>query len=303
MRGAVVTGAGGFIGRALVAELAAQGIPVLAVARNRERVPAGPLIRQVTLDLSRLSRLPQAGGGAWDCFYHLAWAGTAGEDRNQLALQLRNIEYTVQAVQAAADLECGTFIGAGSIMENEVLAASAAHGRRPGPGHAYASAKVAAHLLSEAAAGERKLNHIWPIVTNAYGEGESSPRFLNATLRKILRKEPLRFTEAVHWYDFIHVRDVARALRLLGEKGRPFCQYVVGSGTARPLRDYITELVACADPEARFSFGEVPFEGIALPPSAFDTAPLCRDTGFVPEISFEQGVRRTMAWLAQAEEV
>ncbi|HML47739.1 MAG TPA: NAD(P)-dependent oxidoreductase [Clostridia bacterium] len=303
MRGAVVMGASGFIGRALTAELSAQGIPVLAVVRPNGGEIVHSSIRRVVLDLSRLRELPQRADGEWDCFYHLAWAGTAGESRGQIDLQLRNVEYTVHAVHAAADMGCKTFVGAGSIMEKEALASSEENGKRPGAGHAYASAKLAARLMSEAAAQERKLAHIWPILTNAYGEGESSPRFLNATLRKVLRKEPLRFTKATQAYDFIHVCDVARALRLLGERGKPFCQYVVGSGQARPLRDYILEMLALVAPHAPYSFGDVPFEGIELPLSAFDTAPLRRDTGFCPEIPFEQGVRRTMAWLERTDEV
>ena len=297
MRGAIVTGANGFLGSALVAELRTHDVRVLAVARSHGRLPEDSGIERLTLELSHLDMLPSLTPSPWDTFYHLAWAGTAGELRKDVALQLRNAQATVRAVQAAKALGCDRFIGAGSIMEKEVLAASAEPGLRPGAGHIYSAAKLAAHQMSECAAAELGLCHIWPILTNAYGEGETSPRLLNTTIRSLLRGEALHFTDGAQHYDFIHVQDAAKALRLLGERGKPFREYVIGSGNARPLREFLLELRAVLSPEKEFVFGDLPFEGVSLPLDCFSIAPLSRDTGFVPEISFAQGVRQTMNWM------
>lgn len=297
MRSAVVTGANGFLGSALVAELRRHGVRVLAVARSHSRLPEDPGTQRLTLALSQLDALASLAEPRWDTFYHLAWEGAAGEARTDVALQLRGAQAAAQAVRAAKALGCGTFIGAGSIMEKELLAASAEPGLRPGPGHIYAAAKLAAHHMSECVAAELGLCHIWPVITNAYGEGEASPRLLNTTIRNIIRGETLRFTSAAQNYDFIHVRDAARAFRLLGEQGKPFREYVIGSGTARPLREFLLELREALAPEKEFVFGGVPFEGVALPLEAFDIGPLRRDTGFEPEIPFSQGILQTMNWM------
>lgn len=297
MKRAVVTGANGFLGRALVAELRAHGIEVLAVARRHDRLLEDTGIERVTLDLSRLDELPSLTEPRWDVFYHLAWEGTAGEARKDAALQLRGAEAAVKAVQAAKALGCSSFVGAGSIMEKEILAVSAEPGLRPGPGYVYSAAKLAAHHMSECAAAELDLCHIWPIITNVYGEGEISPRFLNSTLRKLRQGEDLHFTSAAQNYDFLHVRDAARAFRLLGEKGKPFREYVVGSGGARPLREFLLEMQAVLAPDKEFVFGELPFEGVSLPLEAFDITPMQQDTGFEPEIPFAQGIHRTMEWM------
>jgi nucleoside-diphosphate-sugar epimerase len=45
----------------------------------------------------------------------------------------------------------------------------------------------------------------------------------------------------------------------------------------------------------------VPYTGVHLPPEAFSTQPLREDTGFVPQVSFEEGLRRAMAWLEKEE--
>lgn len=299
MKSAVITGANGFIGRALTEELVRQGVRVLAVARTHAELPEDPNIIPIALDLSELSKLPELTGEQWDVFYHLAWAGTSGEGRKDVEVQLFNVGASVEAVRVAKLLGCSRFIGAGTIMEQELLAASTEPQIRPGGGHIYSAAKLAAHQMSRCMAAELGIYHIWAVITNVYGEGESSPRLLNSTLRKIIQEEELSFTSATQNYDFLHVQDAVRALRLLGKWGIPFSEYTIGSGNARPLKEFIEELCKAVAPCKTPLFGTIPFDGVSLSVDAFDTTLLHNDTGFVPEISFADGVRRTMCWIQQ----
>lgn len=301
MKSAVVTGAGGFLGRALVSELRRHGIRVLAVTRTPGQLSDDPGIIEVTPEDGRFDRLAALADETWEVFYHLAWRGSAGAARRDPDLQLACVLDTAQAVQAAKDLGCGLFIGAGSIMEREIFAACAEPSARPGGAHIYSAAKLAAHQMSRCLASDLGLGHIWAVITNAYGEGEgkNSPRLVNATLRKLLRGETPRFTQATQYYDFLHVEDAARAFRLLGERGKPFHEYTLGSGGARPLRDYLETLCRIATPDIEPVFGALPSGGASLPPEAFDASALMRDTGFLPQISFEEGISRTLAWLKE----
>lgn len=87
------------------------------------------------------------------------------------------------------------------------------------------------------------------MITNAYGVGEFSPRFVNTTLRKIIDGEPLRFTAATQNYDFVYVSDVAKAFYLVAKNGKPFREYMIGSGDAKPLKQFILEMVdSCGSP-------------------------------------------------------
>lgn len=301
MQSAVVTGANGFLGGALVKELRRCGIRVLAVARSHDTLPDDPGIVRVKLDLSRMDQLPSVTQQPWDVFYHFAWGGIAGDSRKDVALHLFNAQATVQAVSAAKAMGCTAFIGAGSIMEKEILAASAQPGLRPYVGHIYSAAKLAAHLMSECEAARLDINHIWPMITNAYGEGEESPRFLNTAIRKLLKGEDLRLTPGEHYYDFIHVSDAAAAFCLLGQYGKPFREYVVGSGTARPQRQYVQELGELIAPQSKLDFGAFPYEGISLSQKAFDISALSQDTGFKPQVGFSRGIRQTSDWIQQTK--
>jgi len=84
--------------------------------------------------------------------------------------------------------------------------------------------------------------------------------------------------------------------RLIAENGKPFHEYLIGSSTARPLKEFLLEMKQSIAPDLDFVFGDIPFTGIDLPLSRFDCGQTERDTGFRAEISFAEGCRRTCEW-------
>ena len=161
--------------------------------------------------------------------------------------------------------------------------------------------KYIAHCMCKSVASNIGIDLLWPMITNAYGVGELSPRFLNTTLRKIIKGEPLRFTSATQNYDFVYVSDVAKAFYLVAKNGKPFYEYMIGSGDAKPLRQFILEMVNSCAPDSVLLFGDVPFTGTNMPLSVFDISDIKADCGFKPEISFAQGAKMTMDWLKTLE--
>jgi nucleoside-diphosphate-sugar epimerase len=97
------------------------------------------------------------------------------------------------------------------------------------------------------------------------------------------------------------VEDTAKALIAIGQRGKPFHSYVIGSGQAAPLRSFIEEMGRVLAPEQELLFGNVPYAGAHLAKDAFSIESLQRDTGFTPQISFEAGLKRTMNWMREAE--
>lgn len=306
MKQAIVTGATGFIGRWLLRALTEDGIETTAVIRvgssKKNILPAGEKLSVVECDMESYSMLPQMLPKQPDCvFYHLAWNGVSGSARGDMEVQFQNIRGSKAAVEAAQALGCVKFIGLGSIMEKEAELAAGADGVQPGIGYIYGEAKHFAHLLTKAAAAQTGIAHLWPLLTNAYGELDDSPRFIHTTLQKILQGEPLTFTAGTQIYDFIHVEDAAKALVAIGKYGRAFSSYLIGGGTPRPLREFVEELGKTVAPERELHFGAIPYSGAQVPVEVFSIDRLTEDTGFRPVISFSEGIVRTFNWMKKAK--
>lgn len=296
MKHVIVTGATGFIGRNLIKEFVENGIAVKAVVREMSAktdfLKEYRSVTPVICPLSEISKLPDMLGivPPDTVFCHLAWEGTAGVKRGDYRLQLRNVEYTVEAVKAAQAMNCEGFIGAGSIMEYESTVAVYNINESPSQANIYSTAKLTAHYMSKIISANSNIRYVWPYITNAYGEEEVSPRFLNTTVRKFLSGESPVFSAATQMYDFIHIHDVARAFYMLCQYGKNGQVYCVGSGSSRPLKAYITKIRDLINPDVLLVFGNKP--GISLDKKCFDTTLLLKDTGFHPQIPFEEGVLR-----------
>lgn len=304
MKKVIISGANGFVGGALVRELLRYDYEIYALDREgcSNNLPQDERVHFVPCELAEMAslkeRLPKQ---TYDMFFHFAWVGSAGPARADTQLQLQNAQWTVDSLRAAKELGCGRFLCAGSIMEHETMAAAYTQGNRPGMGYIYGGGKLIAHVMCMSVAAEIGIDLIWPEITNAYGVGEKSPRMVNTTIQKCIRGEAPQFTAGTQNYDFVYIDDVARAFRLIGEQGKPFHEYLIGSSTARPLKEFLLEMQRAIAPELEFQFGDIPFTGIDLPLSKFDGSQTEADTGFRAEISFGEGCRRTMEWWKSME--
>lgn len=301
MKIAVVTGANGFVGSAVVKELLNNDYKVYAVVRNghADRLQGLDNIEIVNCELSEIDRLPELIYEKCDVFYHFAWSGSAGNERANTRLQLDNVQWSVDCIRVAKTLGCSRFVFAGSIVEKECLAAAYTGGNRPGLGYIYGGGKVAAHILCSSVAVAEGIDLLVGEITNAYGVGEVSPRLVNSTIRKCIAGTSPEFTAGTQNYDFIYIDDLARAFRLIGENGKPFTSYVIGSSHAKPLKEFLLEMQQAVAPDLEFKFGEVPFAGIDLSLSDFACTKTEKDTGFRAQISFAEGCRRTFEWLKE----
>lgn len=300
MKKVIINGANGFVGNAVMKKLLQEGVEVIALGRstNRENIPSN--VRFVPFELEKCSKILELiKDDDVDVFYHFAWKGSAGQARADVSLQLKNAEWTVECLRIAKQLGCKKFVCAGSIMEHETYYASYAQGNKPGLGYIYGSGKLVAHTMCMSVAADIGIDLVWAKITNAYGAGEVSPRMVNTTIRKILNNEPLLFTSGTQNYDFVYIDDVANAFYLIGKNGKPFCNYLIGSSNAKPLREFLEEMQSSIGPDKEFVFGDVPFTGINMPLSDFDCSNTEEDTGFKAIITFAEGTRKTMEWIKE----
>ncbi len=303
MNKAIVTGANGFVGTAVCKELSDQGVEVIAIVRHPDEVISGieknDGIRIVYADLSNFRNFAELiPDRDIDVLYHFAWVGSAGPLRGDADVQMRNVQYTCDTVKACADIGCKRFVFASSIMEYEIEATMATEAT-PGINTLYCSAKVAADYMARTIAGSLGVDFIRAVISNIYGPGELSPRLVNTSIRKLLKGEHCAFSAGEQLYDFIYVTDAAKTFAAIGEKGIANRTYYIGSQEPRKLKEFLCEIRDCVDPKIEIGLGEIPFNGVSLTYKEFDINVVKNDIGFVPEVSFTEGIKNTVAWIKE----
>lgn len=299
---ALVTGASGFLGRALCGELSRQGVEVIAVVREGSRT--GELeemrgVRVLRCDMSAYRSLADyIGDRDVDTMYHLAWQGASGTDRADKDLQLRNVACSCDAATVSAVLGCSRFVFASSIMEIENERFMRGEGEPP-KSSIYAAAKSAANYMARATAASVGVRYVRALISNIYGAGELSPRLINSSLRKIAGGERCSFSPGEQTYDFIYIDDASRAIAAIGANGTGGRTYYIGSAKPRPLKEFLTEMGEAVGRPDLIGLGDMPFSGMTIDWSDIDIDAVRRDTGVTNEVDFTSGIKKTYECLME----
>lgn len=299
---AVITGPTGAIGVALCKLLAKNGVQVYAIVRpesqRAKRIAEIPNVEIVECGLDEFGRLHhKMKEYNADAFFHLAWAKTVGAGRNDMTAQIRNIQYTMDAVHAAMVLGCSAFIGAGSQAEYGRVNHALTPDRPCFPENGYGMAKLCAGQMSRVECEGLGIDHIWPRFLSVYGPYDGEKALIPILIRKCLNGEKTALTAGEQMWDYLYAEDAAGALYRLALYGKSGAIYPVGSGKARPLREYLETVRDMIDPSVELGFGEIPYGDKQVMHLEADISALKADTGFEPKVSFEDGIRETIEWM------
>lgn len=300
MKKAIITGPTGAVGMALIDQLVSHGIQVTVICRPDSKrlgnIPKHSLINLIACSLDKLKNLHGTLSRDFDVFYHLGWTGTYGEERRDILTQERNIIYTLDAVRLAHELNCSVFIGAGSQSEFGHVE-GVMHPDLPcNPDNGYGAAKLSAGIMSRILCKEINIRHIWCRIFSVYGPYDNENTMIMSSIRTMLMGKRTRFTEGNQVWDYIYSKDAAEAFCLAAKYGRNGAIYCLGSGKTRRLKDYIMVMRDAIDPTLDIGLGELEYYPNQVMHLEADISSLTRDTGFVPSVDFETGIKETIDW-------
>ena len=108
----------------------------------------------------------------------------------------------------------------------------------------------------------------------------------------MMKGEKCSFTPAEQKWDYLYEDDIGAAFFLVGKKVSGSHIYCVGKGEAVLLKDYINIIRNVAAPDANTGIGDLPYPPEPVMNLCEYITSLTRDTGWTPQISFEEGIRK-----------
>lgn len=301
MKSAIITGATGAIGIALINELISKNIRVLVITRDNSprnaHLPKSDLVQLRYSSLQELHAIQPYDGEKFDTFYHLAWDGTVGTDRNNLKKQCDNVKYAIDAVQLAARYGCRMFVGVGSQAEYGRFNGPLTPNTKTDPETGYGIAKLCAGHMTREQAAMLGLHHVWVRVLSVYGPYDGQQSLIMSTISKLQAGEPIKCTLGEQIWDYLYSGDAAEALYLLGSSDLNDKTYVLGSGIGRPLRTYIEEMRNIVNPEAIIEWGAIPYSEKQVMHLEANIDELKSDISWTPKIEFKDGIRYLLSYL------
>lgn len=299
----IITGPTGAIGMALINRYLQENVQITVICHKGSsrinQIPKNSLINIVEADLSDLSKLNKkdigiSGEDKGDIFYHFAWAGTTGQARNNMPLQIENIQYTIDAVLLAHRLGCHTFIGAGSQAEYGRVEGLLDANTPAFPENGYGMAKLCAGQMSRQLCDTLGIRHIWTRILSVFGPYDGVGSMVTSTINKLINGEKASFTPGEQMWDYLYSDDAAEAMYLLGQKGVHGRVYVLGSGKVKMLKEYISQIYSTVKEVTsnigELGIGDIPYADKQVMYLGADITQLREDTGFEPKVEFEAGI-------------
>lgn len=296
LKNVILTGGSGFIGGHVINDLISRGIHVTVLTSKVNFYNNNSLVDIIYTSYDYNDIIKKVHGKKYDVFYHLGWGGVNGTDKNNIQKQISNIQTTIDMLKLSKELDCSVFIAAGTVAEYVFCEGVIDFSKKQTPNDMYGATKVAVHYLLEAAAKEIEQNIIWVILPSTFGEGRSGENILTYTIMSLLRGECPEYGELNQMWDFLYVTEVARALVDIGKRGKMNTTYGIGSGEYRPLREYINIIRNKINPDLPLGIGRKKLIKKETFSSCVNIESLTKDTGFVPRISFEEGITKTIEY-------
>ena len=303
MKSIIVTGGTGFIGSWFVKEIIKHEINIIALVRDKKKAKQlfGTKVRFIEYNSDEFFDLFSEKLDI-DVFYHLAWDGVSTEKKNDKTIQLNNIKFSMDMLDYANSLGVKRFIATGTVAEYSYCEDVMDVNAKQTPNDLYGAAKTSTHYLLETWAKHINMPFNWVVIPSTYGEGRRDKNIITYTITSLLSGNVPLYGNLTQMWDFLYVGEVARALYLIGEKGLSKKTYAIGSGIYRPLREYMEMIRNQIDPSLELGIGAIPSLSENVFSSCVSIHELKADTGFVPKVFFEEGIKRTIDYFRDLSE-
>lgn len=297
MKTFIITGATGFLGESLVAEVLNAGHIVYAVCRDAKKAATlftnNPNCHIIEAHLSEFYKLDNIIPFA-DVFVNLAWEGITVCDRNLADVQKLNIKYAKEAMMAAKRMGCCLFVESGSQAEYGIVNEIITEDTPCKPFSEYGKAKLTLNKQCSKLSSSIGIKYLHLRIFSVFGLRDHKHTLIKTSIDKLRQNVPIDLSSCDQNWNFLYVKDAAKQIMLL-------CEYAIekesyhseifniASADTRTLKEFMLELKYILHSTSNLNFGSVhPARIVSLNP---DISKLKKAINFVSAYTFADAIR------------
>lgn len=291
MKRILITGATGYIGRRVVAELAwRDDVEMLTLNRDPEKAAR----------LMPYNNVRHAAADDWtlvrdfcpDVVLHLATFSTSA-DATELIPRLieSNITYGTQLLDALQCCPEMLFVNVGSFAEYRLGLTS---GQRDA--YLYTATKSAFRHMVDYYADKAGFKYITAVPYTVYGGRDTGKKLIDYVVESLTATEPVAMTPGMQQLDFVHVADIVRFFATVAEhpdRIEPRHEYHLGTGIATTVRELATKVGQIAGRQPNILWGGREYRPLDVM-LAVAPADEARNAIWRPQITLEQGIKEKL---------
>lgn len=295
MKRALLTGAGGYIGRYMLDDLVARGYEVHAISRRAPLAEDDKVVWHVTdlLDAAATNALTAELGATH--LMHLAWVTEPGvywqspQNNEWLSASMNLLQSFVEHGGSRAVLAgtCAEYDWSdGHCVEDETpLRAKSL----------YAETKLAFREAAFRLAKSGDLSVAWARVFFSFGPHERAERLVPSVIRALLAGERAKCSDGRLLRDYMYVRDVAGAM--VAVLDNDFIGDInIASGRPVTLAELVNRIAIRLDAADRIDFNHYPRRPDDPQKITADISRLRDAIGWTPGYDLDSAIDKTIAW-------
>lgn len=298
----LITGANGFIGKALTKKMIDLGFNVYAIVTSKQEIIdlKSDRLHIFELFFNEYNLISSLIKCDIDIVYHLAWKGLCGSDAKRVDVQIENILATSILLEEIKKINAKKLVFASTMNTLEVRGLMLKPTEYSTRGvHVHVAAKINAEIVSRVFCNDNSIQYNEAIIAMAYGENNKSKMVTNIFIYSLLNNIPPKMVDGKNQYDIIYIEDIVDGLIAIGEKGVNKKSYYLGHSWNKTFRDIFTEIKDILCPNASIEFGAYPDDN-SIDFTLINRNELFNDTGWEPKFDFKQSILNTANWIKKS---
>jgi len=295
----LITGITGFLGSHIAETLVKNNVQVIGLKR-----PGADIWRCKGFQ-DKIFWIDLDNNGTWKsniknirpgAIIHCAWIGVEASERNLWHKQIKNIDFQMDLLEIADEINLENFLILGSQAEYGFIDQKVNEDHNTDATTAYGSIKLACLEIFKTFCKQKSINWVWLRVFSLFGEREDQNWLIPTVIKKMQTDNEMDLTPGEQKYAYMYVKDFAGIVYTMLRKAIKPGVYNISSDKLHTLRQLVESIKQQINPQFKLNFGALPYRDGQSMHIEGDISKLTGEIGLIDFTDFSVALSNTISY-------